>query len=380
MPYTLSDFDIRTDRSDTYSLKWQKYEGKDILPMWVADTEFKCAQPILDAIKSRTDHGLLGYHLPARYEPANEAVCRWLQKQHNWQIKPEWIVWTPGVVPAFNVACQAYCQPGDKVIVQTPNYPPLLAAPGINKLERVDIPTIIENERWTIDLNALEDAAKDPACKLFIVCNPGNPAGTVFTQQELTEIARICEQNQLLLISDEIHCDLVLDENARHLPAGANPALENNSVTLMAASKTFNVAGLGTSFAIIPDAKLRARFNKAMMGIVPWVTILGLVATETAFTECDQWYDTLLQYLKGNRQYLYQQINKIEGLNMLLPQATFLAWIDGSGLGVELPQTWAESKGVGPSPGADFADPDFFRINFGCPKSMLEETIARLNR
>ncbi|MCC2607676.1 MalY/PatB family protein [Planctobacterium marinum] len=380
MHYTLSDFDTIIDRRETYSMKWQKYQGKDILPLWVADTEFKCADEILTAIKQRTDHGLLGYHLPARYEPANEAVCRWLSKQHGWDIQPEWIVWTPGVVPAFNVACQAYCQPGDKVIVQTPNYPPLLAAPGINNLQRVDIPTIVENDRWTIDLNALEEAAKDPACKIFIVCNPGNPAGTVFTQQELSEIARICEQNKVLLISDEIHCDLVLDEQAKHLPAGALPELQNSSVTLMAASKTFNVAGLGTSFAIIPDARLRASFSKAMMGIMPWVTILGLVATETAFTQCDQWYDTLLQYLRKNRQFLFEEINQIDGFNMLLPQATFLAWIDASKLGVDLPQAYVEAKGVGPSPGADFGDKNFIRINFGCPKSYLEQAVQRLKR
>ncbi len=380
MHYTFSDFDSIIDRSATFSMKWQKYEGKDILPLWVADTEFKCANEILQAIKQRTDHGLLGYHLPARYEPANEAVCRWVKKQHNWDIQPEWIVWTPGVVPAFNVACKAYCQPGDKVIVQTPNYPPLLAAPGINNLERVDIPTIIENDRWTIDLNALEEAAKDPACKIFIVCNPGNPAGTVFTQQELAEIARICEQNNVLLISDEIHCDLVLDDNAQHIPASSLPQLQNSSVTLMAASKTFNVAGLGTSFAIIPDAKLRANFSKAMMGIMPWVTILGLVATETAFTQCDQWYDTLLAYLRQNRQFLFEEINQINGFNMLLPQATFLAWIDASQLGVESPQAYVEAKGIGPSPGADFGDKNFIRINFGCPKSYLEQAVERLKR
>ena len=380
MHYTFSDFDSIIDRSATFSMKWQKYEGKDILPLWVADTEFKCANEILQAIKQRTDHGLLGYHLPARYEPANEAVCRWVKKQHNWDIQPEWIVWTPGVVPAFNVACKAYCQPGDKVIVQTPNYPPLLAAPGINNLERVDIPTIIENDQWTIDLNALEEAAKDPACKIFIVCNPGNPAGTVFTQQELAEIARICEQNNVLLISDEIHCDLVLDDNAQHIPASSLPQLQNSSVTLMAASKTFNVAGLGTSFAIIPDAKLRANFSKAMMGIMPWVTILGLVATETAFTQCDQWYDTLLAYLRQNRQFLFEEINQINGFNMLLPQATFLAWIDASQLGVESPQAYVEAKGIGPSPGADFGDKNFIRINFGCPKSYLEQAVERLKR
>lgn len=378
MQYTLADFDIVTDRKDTYSLKWQKYEGKDILPMWVADTEFQCAKPILDAIKQRTDHGLLGYHLPTKYDPANEAVFRWLKKQHGWEIKPEWLLWNPGVVPAFNVACKAYCKPGDKVIVQTPNYPPLLAAPALNDLERVDVPTVAEHGRWTINLDGLENAAKDPAAKLFILCNPGNPVGTVLTAHELAEIARICEENNVLLISDEIHCDLVLDDNASHIPAGSIESLKNNSVTLMAASKTFNVAGLGTSFAIIPNAKLRMAFNKAMVGIVPWVTILGLVATETAFTQCDQWYDTLKQYLKQNRQYLFEEINKIDGFNMLLPQATFLGWIDGSGLGVDLPQQYAEDKGVGPSPGADFGDKRSIRINFGCPKTYLEQTISRL--
>lgn len=378
MQYTFNDFDQITDRQHTFSLKWQKYEGTDILPMWVADTEFQCAKPILDAIKQRTDHGLLGYHVPAKYEPANQAVIRWLKKQHQWDIEPEWLVWTPGVVPAFNVACRAYCEPGDKVIVQTPNYPPLLAAPGINGLERVDVPTIEIQQRLTIDLDALESAARDPKCKIFIVCNPGNPAGTVFTQQELTEISRICRDNKVLLISDEIHCDLVLDESAKHIPAGSMASLTDCSVTLMAASKTFNVAGLGTSFAIIPDPKLRMAFTKAAMGIVPWVTILGLVATETAFTQCDQWYDTLIAYLKTNRQYLHHEINAIDGYKMLLPQATFLAWIDASGLGVPLPQKYVEGKGVGPSPGADFGDKSHIRINFGCPKHFLEQTIARL--
>ena len=253
-----------------------------------------------------------------------------------------------------------------------------MAAPALNGLERVDIATVVDNDRWTIDLDGLEAAAKDPACKMFILCNPGNPAGTVLTAHELTEIARICEQNQILLVSDEIHCDLVLDESAKHISAGSLEALKDNSVTLMAASKTFNVAGLGTSFAIIPNPKLRATFNQAMMGIVPWVTILGLVATETAFTQCDQWYDTLLTYLRQNRQYLYEEINKIDGFNMLLPQATFLAWIDGSELNVPLPQKYAEDKGVGPSPGADFGDKRYIRINFGCPRTYLEQTIARL--
>ncbi|XOV79648.1 MAG: MalY/PatB family protein [Aestuariibacter sp.] len=372
------DFSRIIKRDHTYSMKWQKYQGRDILPMWVADTEFESPQAITEALKARCDHGVFGYHLPQKYSPAIEAVARWLQKQHQWQIDESWLLWNPGVVPAFNVACRAYCQPGDKVIVQTPNYPPLLAAPALHGLQRVDIPTIVQQDRWMLDMDALETAAQDPACKMFIVCNPMNPVGSVFTEQELAEVARICEENDLILVSDEIHCDLILDSAAKHIPAGKVERLKDRSVTLMAASKTFNVAGLGTSFAIIPNAKLRNQFSKAAAGLLPWVTIMGLVATEAAFTQCDDWYDSLLNYLRGNRDYLHQEINQIAGFSMLKPQATYLAWIDGSGLDVPLPQAYCEDKGVGPSPGADFADSQFVRINFGCPRSYLEEAIRRL--
>lgn len=372
------DFSRIIKRDHTFSMKWQKYEGRDIIPMWVADTEFESPQAITEALISRCEHGVYGYHLPAKYAPANEAVARWLDKQHQWQIEENWLLWTPGVVPAFNVACKAFCETGDKVIVQTPNYPPLLAAPALHGLERVDVGTIEVDQRWTLDFEALEDAAKDPACKLFIVCNPMNPVGSVFTEQELSEVARICEENNLILVSDEIHCDLVLDSAAKHLPAGKFERLKERSITLMAASKTFNVAGLGTSFAIIPNGKLRAQFSKAAMGLVPWVTILGLVATEAAFTQCDDWYEGLITYLRGNRDYLYREINQIPGFNMLKPQATYLAWVDGRELQVSLPQAYCEDKGVGPSPGADFGDANFIRLNFGCPRSYLEEAIKRL--
>ena len=181
------NFDDTPSRKETFSFKWQKYNGKDIIPAWVADTEFRCAEPILNAISRHVEHGNLGYILPAQQTDAVNAVVRWLADKHDWQIKPEWLVWTPGVVPAFNVACKAYCEPGDKVLIQTPNYPPLLAAPKINDLERVDIGTVIdnsdsENPRYTIDFEALESHAADPKCKLFIVCNPMNPVGSVLTQ------------------------------------------------------------------------------------------------------------------------------------------------------------------------------------------------------
>ncbi|WP_416307330.1 MalY/PatB family protein [Neptunicella sp. SCSIO 80796] len=373
-------FDQVPDRQGTFAYKWEKYKGKDILPLWIADTEFKCAQPILDALQQRVEHGILGYTLPAHHASANQAVINWLTRQYDWQIEPEWLVWTPGVVPAFNTVIKAYCQPGDKVMVQTPNYPPLLAAPGINDMQKVEIPTVEDQGRWMMDLQQLEQQAADPACKLLIICNPMNPVGSVLNAVELDKIADICTRHNVLLCSDEIHCDLILDEQAKHIPASKIEALKHQSVTLMAASKTFNVAGLGTSFAIIPDPKLRLKFNQAARGIVPWVNIMGLAATEAAFTLCDDWHQAQLAYLRSNRDYLVTQINQIDGLRMNTPQATFLAWVDGSGLGVESPQRWCEAKGVGPSPGVDFGDKQFVRFNFGCPRHYLEQAIERLNK
>jgi cystathionine beta-lyase len=191
-------FEQINDRKNTYSFKWEKYSGKDVLPMWVADTEFKCAQPILDAIIQRTEHGLFGYHLPAQYQPANQAIVNWLKEKHDWAIQADWIVWTPGVVPAFNIACKAYCQQGDKVIVQVPNYPPLLAAAKLNGLQRVDIDTVAVEGRWTLDFDELARQAADPKCKLFILCNPMNPVGSVLTEAELARIEAICSEHQVI--------------------------------------------------------------------------------------------------------------------------------------------------------------------------------------
>lgn len=374
----MHQFDKIIDRSPSYAYKWEKYKGRDILPMWIADTEFRCAPAILDTLKERTEHGLMGYTLPAHHAPANEAVVKWMAQQYDWNISADWIVWTPGVVPAFNVVCKAFCKPGDKVMVQTPNYPPLIAAPKLHGLERVDIGTVAIDERWTIDFEDLEKQAADPKCKLFIVCNPMNPVGTVLSAAELQRISDICVQNDVMLCSDEIHCDIILDEHAKHIPAGKLEALKGKAITLMAASKTFNVAGLGTSFAIIEDAKTRKSFNQAAQGLVPWVNVMGLSATQAAFTECEDWRQDLLTYLRGNRDYLAAEIAKIDGLKLLTPQATFLAWIDASGLGVDNPQKYFEDKGIGPSPGIDFGDKNFVRINFGCPRSQLEKAIALL--
>lgn len=373
------NFDAKPDRTSTHAYKWEKYKGTDILPMWIADTEFRCAEPILHGLKSRVDDGLLGYTLPAHASNAIAAVVSWCQRRYDWQIEPEWVVWTPGVVPAFNVAIQAYCQAGDTVIVQSPNYPPLLAAPSINKMKRATVDTIMVDGRWTLDFAQLEAHAARPETSLFIMCNPMNPVGSVMTQAELDRIADICAKHDVMLCSDEIHCDLILDD-VPHLPASAHPQLRDNSVTLMAASKTFNVAGMGTSFAIIPDRKVRERFNYAARGIVPWVTVMGLTATEYAFTQCDEWYEAQKAYLRDNRDYLVKEINAIPGLSASTPAATFLLWVDAAGLGVADTQQWCLDRGIGPSPGADFGDKSHFRLNFGCSKLYLEEAIAKFKQ
>ena len=372
------NFDSKPEHISTNAYKWEEYKGSDILPMWIADTEFTCAPPILEALHARVNNGVLGYTLPSHASAAIEAVVRWCDKQYDWQIQADWIVWTPGVVPAFNVAIQAYTTTSDSIIVQTPNYPPLLAAPSINQRKRLLVPTILENGRWTLDFDALEQHAAKPETRLFIMCNPMNPVGSVMTQEELDKVADICNRYNVMVCSDEIHCDLIL-EDTKHLPASAHKALADSSITLMAASKTFNVAGLGTSFAIIPDAQLRKKFNHAARGIVPWVNVMGLSATQAAFTQCDQWYSEQLDYLRSNRDFLVSEINKIEGLNTVTPAATFLLWVDASGLGVNDTQAWAEAKGIGPSPGKDFNAPQFFRLNFGCARDYLSDAIARLN-
>ncbi len=374
------DFDKIVDRSGTFSFKYQRYKNRDIIPLWVADSEFRCAEPIIEALQSRVEHGVYGYHLPAEYEPANNAVVRWLKDKHDWQIEAEWIVWTPGVVPAFNVACKAYCNPGDTVLVQQPNYPPMLAAPGLNELNKETINTVIEEGRWTLDFEQLEIKASDPKTKLFIMCNPMNPVGSVMTEDELHRVEQICLRHDVVLCSDEIHCDLILDPEAKHIPAGKLVEIGDKTITLMAASKTFNVAGLGTSFAIIPDKKVRSQFTRAAAGIVPWVNFMGLVATEVAFTECDEWHQAQLNYLRANLDFVEEQVSRIEGLNFVRPQATFLAWIDASGLGVDNVQSYMESKGVGPSPGRDFGSPEFTRINFACRRSLLEQAFERLKK
>ncbi|GAA6154455.1 MalY/PatB family protein [Pseudoteredinibacter isoporae] len=374
-----SVFDTRIERDPKYSMKWKRYAGQDIIPCWVADMEFAAPASVQEALMSLNQHGVYGYLKPEDFAEGREAIVDWLEYRHGSRIPEEWIVWMPGVVPGFNMACRAFTEAGQSVIVQTPNYPPILNVHKHHQLDSLTVPVVYGADGPDLDIEQLAQYAANERCNMMILCNPMNPNGKVLSSESLQRIARICEKNNVVLVSDEIHCDLILEPGVKHTPAFSLEGLQERSVTLMSAAKTFNIAGLGVSFGIIPNAGLRRRFLQASNGLSPWANVPGLLATAAAFNGGRDWHGELLDYLRANRDFLFQAIESLPGLSMAHSEATFLAWLDARGLAVDNHQKWFEDRGVGPSPGADFAAPGFARINFACPRAQLENIVERLS-
>jgi cystathionine beta-lyase len=376
------DFDTVPQRLGTDSQKWQKYAGKDILPLWVADMDFRSSPAILAALHARVEHGIFGYARPTR--PTVDAVVNALASRYGWTIDPAWIVWLPGLVCGLNVTAQAFAQTGEEVLCLTPVYPPFMTAPKNSGRLSVTVPFILNeaDRRWEIDWEALEQAVT-PRTKLFFLCNPHNPLARVFRRDELTRLAAFCARHDLVLCSDEIHCDLILDAALPHIPtATLSPEVAARTVTLMAPSKTYNVPGLGTSFAVIPNAGLRARFVRATAGIVAEVTTLGFAACEAAYRDSEPWRQDLLAYLRGNRDFLLDFIaRELPGVRVEAPvEATYLVWLNVRDLGLADPVAHFENHGVGLSDGAFFGSPrgHHVRINIGCPRATLTEALHRM--
>lgn len=369
------DFDTPIDRRGTGCSKWSRY-GDDVLPMWVADMDFAVAPPILEAIRARLEHPVLGYGV-AR-DALRDAVVAMLAREYGWDVAPEAVCFLPGVEPGFNMALRAFLEPGDGVVVQTPAYKPMLAAPGHWGLRRVDAPLAVRGDDVVCDLDALRAALAPSRALLF--CNPHNPLGKVFSRSELEAIAAAALEAGAVIISDEIHCELLFD-GRRHIPiASLSPEVAARTVTLMSASKSYNIAGLKTAFAIIPDAAMRDRFLASKAGMVDSVNVLGLEATLAALEHGAAWKAALLPYLQANRDWLVETVRaRLPGLSIHKPEGTFLAWLDGSALGIGEPQPWfLERAKVALSPGAEFGVPLGARLNFGCPRSVLEAGVARL--
>jgi len=376
------DFDSAPDRRGTDSQKWQKYAGRDVLPMWVADMDFAAPPAVVEALRCRVSHGVFGYARPVR--STVDAVLGALSSRYRWQVDPSWIVWLPGLVCGLNVAARAFAEAGDEVLSLLPVYPPFLSAPRNGGRHPKGVPLALDTRagRWEIDWAALETAVTQHSRVLFF-CHPHNPVARVWGRDELAKVSDFCARHGLVLVSDDIHCDLLLEPGAVHEPVPvAAPAANARTVTLMAPSKTFNVPGLGTSFAIIADAALRTRFVRASAGIVPEVNALGYAACEAAYGEGEPWRAALLAYLRANRDLLADFVSReLPGVRIEAPiEATYLGWLDVSGLGLANPVKHFEDHGVGLSDGAPFgaAPGSHVRINFGCPRSALAEGLARM--
>jgi cysteine-S-conjugate beta-lyase len=386
MPF---DFDRITERRHTNSIKWTHYP-EDVLPLWVADMDFQAPAPILEALRAAVDHGIFGYEMPSK--TLREAVSARMKQLYGWEIAQESVVATTGLVSGFYIAASALCRPGDGYLIQPPVYMPfnhLQKDLGIirQEAELVKI-TAGSRIRYQLDWNSFEAGFNSGGSKtrMFLLCNPHNPTGAVYSRDELSKMAELCLKNETVIVSDEIHSELLLG-GATHTPIAAlSPAIAEKSITLIAPSKTFNIAGLFCGFAIIQDTDLRERFKQQMERMTLHVASLAQVAAQAAFSgECDAWLTELRAYLTANCDFLVEFVEKeLPGVRITVPEATYLAWLDCTALNlVPTPYDFflKEAK-VALNDGAAFGTggQNFVRLNFACPRSTLEEALNRIKK
>lgn len=372
------DFETALDRAGTGSLKWDKYAGRDIIPLWVADMDFRSPPAVVEALRTRVEHGLYGYTIP-NAEVVQETLA-YLRRVHGLEVRPEWLVWLPGLVPALNVACRAFGEPGDEVLTCTPVYPPFLSAPVFSDRKRVTVPLSVEHLLQAFDWEGLERAVT-PNTRLFILCNPHNPGGRVWSREDLQRVVEFCKRHELVLCSDEIHCDLILDD-VPHIPTlSLGETAMKRTITLLSPSKTYNLPGLSCAYAVIPDEGVRSAFKRAARGIITEVNAFGYAGCAAAYRHGEPWRRELLAYLRENRELVYSFISEhLPAIKLQPMQATYLAWLDVRGLELDNPMKYFEDAGVGLSNGHDFGAPGFLRLNFGCPRARLREGLERMAR
>jgi cystathionine beta-lyase len=377
------DFDCVIDRRSSESAKWRRY-GDDVLPLWVADMDFPSPQAVIDALHQRVAHGVFGYGLePPELRPV---IVDRLAHLYNWHVEPDELILLPGVVVGFNLAAQAVASPGDGVLVQTPIYYPILDAPHYAgcSLDEMQLTRQVDGS-YTIDFEAFE-AAITNRTRVFILCNPHNPVGRVYRRDELERMAEICLRHDVVICSDEIHNDLVFTGH-RHVPiACLDPGIADQTITLMAPSKTYNIAGLHCSFAIAQNPDLRKKMQKARAGLVPWAPgVLGSIAALAAYRDGQVWLDAVLQYLEANCDFLMQVVaDELAGITMSRPEGTYLAWLDCRDAGIpgNPHEFFLRSARVALNDGGAFGrgGEGFVRLNFGCPRSTLVEALNRMKQ
>ena len=369
------DFDSPVERAGTWSTRWDRYAGRDVIPLWVADSDFRAPPAVLEALAVRAAHGVFGYTTP----PAalTEAIIERMQRRYGWRIEAPWIVYLPGVVPGLHLAARKLVTPGGHVLVPRPVYQHLKRAAELAPRAFTEVPLVLERGRWVFDLEGFKKRAE-----LLFLCNPQNPGGTVFRREELARIAEAT--GAAVIVSDEIHCDLVLDANLRHVPiASLSPEVSRRTVTLMSASKTFNFPAAGCAWAVIENEALRRAFSAEVTAhVLHSPSVFGYEATLAAFRGGDAWLAAQLEYLRGNRDLVERTMGLTAGSTAGLPmahvEATYLAWIDASSLAVGDPHRFFLDAGVALSPGAQFGEPAFVRLNFATQRARLAEALSRM--
>ena len=381
------NFDEPIDRWESDSGKWHVY-GEDVIPMWVADMDFASPRAVVQALQERAAHGVFGYPCSASSEPKytmemRSVIVERMERLYGWQVQPEEIVFLPGVVTAFNLACHTLAAPGGGVLVQPPVYHPMLHAPGHAGMQRQEAPlTRCPDGSYEIDFDEFEAAISDQT-RLFLLCNPHNPVGRVFRRDELLRMAEICLRKGVAICSDEIHCDLLF-EGHRHIPiASLDKEISRNTVTLMAPTKTFNIAGLQYSFAIVQDKELRQKLEQAKHGLVMWVNLVGMTAALAAYRDGQEWLDQVLGYLEANRDFLFDYVQaNLPQLKMFRPEGTYLAWMDcrNSGIQGNPYEYFLKEAGVALNDGVTFGKggDGFVRLNFACSREVLREALERM--
>ncbi len=380
------DFDRIIDRRGTFSYKHdglKKVFGReDVLPMWVADMDFAVPPAVQEAIRRRAAHPIYGYTF--RPEEYYDSFISWLRERHGWQVEREWIVYTPGIVPALNMAIQAFTAPGDGVILQSPVYHPFFHAIELNGRRLLNNPLRREGDRYTFDLEGLERVARE--ARLLLLSSPHNPVGRSWDEEELRRLGEICLRHGVVIVSDEIHADLTLPGH-RHVPlATLSGELAACTLTCMAPSKTFNLAGLSTSSVIISDAGLRERFRSVIERLhLAGGNLFGIVASIAAYREGAPWLDALLRYIAGNIALAAERVGEMEGVRMTPVEATYLVWLDFSGTGMDaerLKKFLVEEARVGGNDGTMYGPggEGFVRLNLATPRSVVAEAFDRIAR
>lgn len=385
------NFDEVRSRKNTRSQKWDGTKRvffkrtSNLLPLYVADMDFPSPRPIIDAIIKRAKHEFFGYTiLPTEYY---EATINWFKRRHEWEIDESWILYTPGVIPALNIAVQTYCKPGDKILLSTPFYPPFSDAIRNNKCRRILNPLKLSTEKgkYERDFEDFRTQAKDPDVKLFILCSPHNPTGRVWIREELTQLGEICIENNILILSDEIHCDLIYPGH-KHVPfASISEKFAQNSIICTSPSKTFNIPSMEVANIIIPNSKLKNKFiHTQQRNAITKPNCFASHSLEAAYNESEEWLNELLVYLKENLEFLKEFIKKnMPKVEVIEPEGTFLVWLDFRKYGLdsrELSKILLEGAEVALFEGWLFgkAGKGFERINIGCPRSILEEALNRI--